>query len=108
MKVLLDENLPRQMRVELAGHDVYTTPYLGWAGVKNGELLRRAAVAGFEVFISLDQGLEYQQNQAQLPLAVIVLRLPDNTIESVRTIYSQLLSELARLQPRTLLKIEQP
>ena len=46
MKVLLDENLPHDLRKLLPGHDVFTVAYLGWAGVKNGELLRRAAADG--------------------------------------------------------------
>jgi hypothetical protein len=48
------------MRNELPGHEVFTTSYMGWTGIGNGELLRRAATAGFDVLITNDRGLEYQ------------------------------------------------
>lgn len=47
MKLLLDENLPHQIRLELPGHDVFTAAYMKWGGIENGELLRLAAAAGF-------------------------------------------------------------
>ena len=70
MKLLIDENLPHQMRLELPGHDVYTVAYIGWGGIENGELLRRAAGAGFDALVTNDRGLEYQQNLSALPVAV--------------------------------------
>ena len=67
MKVLLDENLPHPIRLELPGHDVITTAYMKWSGIENGELLRRAAEAAFDVVITNDRGLEYEQNLEALP-----------------------------------------
>jgi hypothetical protein len=49
MKLLLDENLPHQLRHEIIGHDVFTTVYMGWSGIENGDLLKAAAGVGFEV-----------------------------------------------------------
>ena len=82
--MLLDENLPHRIRLELPGHGVSTTAYMGWGGVENGELLRRAAAAGFDASLTNDRGLEYQQNLAALPLAVVVILAPLNTIEPLR------------------------
>lgn len=48
MKLLLDENLPHQMRLELPGHEVFTAAYMNWGGIENGELLRQAAAEGFD------------------------------------------------------------
>jgi len=62
VRVLLDEQLPRRLARELTGHQVRTVHQQGWAGLKNGELLRRAAREGFEVFVTADQNLEFQQN----------------------------------------------
>ena len=64
MKLLLDENLPHQLRLELPGHDAYTVAYMNWGGVENGELLRLAAIDGFDAVITNDRGLEYQQTSA--------------------------------------------
>ncbi len=106
MKLLLDENLPHKLRTEIVGHDVVTVAYMGWAGVENGELLSRAASAGFDALISNDRGLEYEHNQTSLPLAVIVLLVPSNTIEDVRPLLPALQACLSALVPKTLTKIQ--
>jgi len=90
MKVLLDENLPHELRGELAGHDVFTVQYLGWSGVKNGLLLAQAAGAGFDVMVTMDSGVAYQQNLATLPLSVIVLSAVSNDIEDLRPLLPRL------------------
>jgi hypothetical protein len=73
VKVLLDECVPAQVRRALAGHEVVTVQEQGWKGVKNGDLLTRAACAGFEVFILADKNLRYQQNLAGRALAIVEL-----------------------------------
>ncbi|SNS95723.1 hypothetical protein SAMN05421770_103222 [Granulicella rosea] len=73
MIVLLDENLPHSLRLALAGHDVRTVAYMGWAGVKNGELLALAEAAQFQVFVTADQNLKYQQNFTGRWIAMIYL-----------------------------------
>jgi len=55
VRVLLDEQLPRQLARELVGHEVRTVQQQGWAGLKNGELLRRASEASYQVFLTADQ-----------------------------------------------------
>lgn len=108
MKILLDENLPHQIRLELPGHDVFTVAYMGWGGVENGELLRRAAAAGFDALVTNDRGLEYQQNLTALPLAVLVVLAPANTVEAVRPALPALLAALAGLQPCAFVKVSAP
>ncbi|MGH7842944.1 MAG: DUF5615 family PIN-like protein [Candidatus Binataceae bacterium] len=73
MRVPLDEQLPRRLARELTGHDVRTVQQQGWTGLKNGELLRRAADQGFEVFLTGDQGLPFQQNLSQARVGVVIL-----------------------------------
>ena len=104
MKLLLDENLPHQLRLEITGHEVITTAYLGWGGVENGALLKLAADAGFDAVITNDRGLEHQQNPT-LPIAVVVLMTKSNNIEAIRPLYPQLQETLRRLQPRQLVKV---
>jgi hypothetical protein len=108
VKVLLDENLPHQMRLELPGHDVFTAAYMGWGGVENGELLRRAAAAGFDALVTNDRGLEYQQNLTALPLAVVVVLAPANTVEALRPAYPALLAALAGARPCEFVKVSVP
>ena len=66
MRILLDENFPADFSKLLVGHEVFTVHSLGWSGVKNGELLRRAHSV-CEVFVTLDRNLEFQQNLKALP-----------------------------------------
>ena len=61
MRVLLDENLPHKLRAPLSQHEVMTVAYLRWGGLKNGELLKMAEEAGFDVFLTGDRALEYQR-----------------------------------------------
>jgi predicted nuclease of predicted toxin-antitoxin system len=73
MKLLLDECLPRKLKEYLPVHKCYTVPEAGWAGKKNGELLLLAEESGFEVFLTLDQGMEYQQNLEGRKISVVLV-----------------------------------
>jgi predicted nuclease of predicted toxin-antitoxin system len=79
MRLLLDECVPARLKRALPSHQVSTVGQQGWSGVKNGKLL---ALAGehFEVFITVDKNLPYQQNTTNLPVAVIVLDALSNEL----------------------------
>ncbi len=66
MRVLLDECVPRKLRREFPGHEVRTVTEMGWGGTRNGALLRRAA-GEFDLLLTVDTNLEYQQNTSALP-----------------------------------------
>ncbi len=104
MRILLDESLPIELRDELPQHAVRSVQEMGWSALKNGELLRRA-VDAFEVFVTADQNLQYQQNLKMLPIAVAVLVAKSNRIESLRPLVPALLLALASLEPRTLFRV---
>ena len=106
MKLLLDENLPHDLRRELAGHEAYTVQYLGWSGIKNGELLARAAASGFDALLTMDSGVPYQQNVATLGVAVIVLSAPSNDIDDLLPLLPKVLDLLNNLKPRTVVRID--
>ena len=105
MKLLLDENLPHQLRHEIVGHEVFTVAYLGWSGIDNGKLLQEAHVAGLDGLITNDRGLEYGQDLENLPVAVIVLLASANTMESLRPLLPDLHMTLERLQPCQFVKV---
>ncbi len=105
MKVLLDENLPHALRRELGSHDVFTVAYMGWSGTRNGVLLRKAADAGFEVMITLDDGVEYQQNQQTLPLAVMILSAASNDIDDLSPLVPAILLRLETLTPQAITRV---
>ena len=105
MKVLLDENLPHALRHELPGHDVFTVRYMKWDGMKNGLLLSTAAAAVFDVLITMDSGVNYQQNLATLPLAVVILQALSNDIDDLRPLIPELLATLAALPRHSVTRI---
>ncbi len=81
MRILLDENLPRKLKWSLEAEAI-TVPERGWGGVKNGQLLRQAATE-FDVMLTMDRGIEYQQNLAGLNLYLIVLSAVSNDIDDL-------------------------
>ena len=73
MKVLLDENLDHALRKLLGPHEVVTVTYMGWMGVQNGALLRVAEESGFDVLLTGDRTLSYEQNLTGRRLAIVAL-----------------------------------
>lgn len=76
MKVLLDENIAHKLRLALADFETFTVQYMGFAGLKNGELLKQAEASGFDVFITGDKTLEYEQDMRNRKIAVVSLSVP--------------------------------
>ena len=95
MRVLLDEQLPRQLVPYLASHDVRTVQQEHWAGLKNGELLKRAKAAGFDALLTADQNIEFQQNLAHSGLFVVVIVAVSNALEDLLPAVPAVLAALA-------------
>ena len=81
-RVLLDENLPRQLKRELPDCAVRTVAEVGWAGIKNGTLLRLAE-SEFDLFVTADQKLSYQQPLTTFQLGIVVLRARTTKLEDL-------------------------
>jgi hypothetical protein len=79
MRLLLDENLPKRLKADFPGHDVFIVRDKGWNGVKNGKLLQLMIADGFDALITFDKNLQYQQNFVNYTIAVFVLNAPINT-----------------------------
>jgi len=105
MRVLLDECVPRALGKALVGHDVKTVVEAGWAGVKNGELLQLAAGL-FDVLLTVDRNLEYQQNFAGVRLAVIVVHAPSNDVTVLRPLMPAVLAAIPEAKPGMVTHIE--
>jgi hypothetical protein len=73
VKVFFDECVPRPLRRLLPEHEILTAQEMGWGRLKNGELLRKAEEGAFQVFVTSDQNLRYQQNLANRRIALLVL-----------------------------------
>ena len=105
MKILLDENLPHALRHFLPGHDVYTVAHMRWSGRSNGDLLRAASGEGFDVLLTNDSGVEYQQNLIALPVGVLVIRAKTNKLDDIRPLLPQILLALSMFKPNTLVRV---
>lgn len=103
MRILLDENLDWRLGRDLVGHDVESVPKIGWAGVKNGELIARAA-GRFDALITMDAGFGAHQVTA-MRISVVILRAKSNRLADTRPLMPRVLSLLETLQPGTVTKI---
>lgn len=105
MKILLDECLPAELRHSFRGHEAHTAHWAGFKGMKNGELLRAAEASGYEVFLTVDQGIQYQQAPAGRTLSIVVLRVRTNQLSDVVTLLPELLATLNRIRPGQLVSV---
>ena len=83
MKILLDECIPRKFKNSFPSHACRTVAEEGLSGRKNGELLRLAEASGFDVFISLDRGLEYEQNLRSRKIKIILVTASSNRLQDL-------------------------
>lgn len=94
MKLLLDENLPKRIKGDLLGHEVFTVRDCGWNGKTNGALLEVMMLEGFEALITFDKNLKHQQNFEKYPIPVIVLNAYNNTYLELVQLVPKLLNVL--------------
>lgn len=104
MRILLDESVPTRLGRLLIGHDVTSVQRHGWGGIKNGKLLALAAQE-FDVLLTADKGIEYQQNLATLPVAVMIVLANSNRLEDLAIVVPNILKALINLQPRTVQRV---
>ncbi|MBV8736937.1 MAG: DUF5615 family PIN-like protein [Alphaproteobacteria bacterium] len=105
MRVLIDEQLPRQLARALKGHAARTVQQQNWAGLGNGELLRRAAASGFDVFLTADQNLQFQQNLANSLLSLSYCLPPSNKLEDLLPLVPLILQALPNMCPSEVRRI---
>ncbi len=107
MKVFLDECVDWRLSRDIVGHRVMTAHQMGWTSIENGELL---ALAGqeFDVFVTVDRNLSFQQNLTALKIAVIVLQAPTNRLADLKLLASRLLAAIAAAKPGTVTIVDGP
>ena len=100
MRVLLDENLDWRLEADLPNHEVASVPLIGWAGIENGVLVKRAQEK-FDVLMTMDSKMERELDVQKLKLAVIVLRAPSNRLSDTRPLMAKVLARLSTLKSGT-------
>ena len=104
MRILLDESVPARLGRMLVGHEVKSVQRQGWSGIKNGKLLALAATE-FDVLLTADKGIEYQQNLATLPVAVLIVLANSNRLGDMAGSVPNILIALTNLQPRAVQRV---
>lgn len=105
MRILLDECLPKKLKKEFQNYDVKTVPEMGWSGKKNGELLSLAE-AHFEILITADQNLRYQQNLKGRSIIIFVLKSPNSRYETVRSLIPEVIEKISGTTKSEIIEIE--
>ena len=90
MKLLLDENLPKKLKLDFSEHEIYTVSDKKWNSKKNGELLKLMLEENFDALFTFDRNLQYQQNFKKYPIAVIVLNAEDNAYVTLKELVTQI------------------
>ena len=97
MKILIDECLSKKLKQELTEHEVSNVPEMGWSGKKNGELLTLMSPI-FDVFITVDSNMSYQQNLDKYDIAFIQLSAPSNRLNDLLPLMDSLLENLQNIK----------
>ena len=104
MRVILDECLPRGLKLLLIGHSVRTVRNERWNGIKNGRLLRLIETK-FDVFITVDRGLEYQHKINRVKIGIVVLEAHDNSLPTLEPLVPEILSVLNRIRAGQVVRV---
>jgi len=104
VKLLLDESLPRRLKSLFADHETRTVPEMSWQGTKNGDLIRLAA-AEFDVFVTADQNLQYQQNLAGVDIGIIVLAARTTRLDDLRPLVPAALHAVESIRPGDVVRV---
>jgi predicted nuclease of predicted toxin-antitoxin system len=99
MKILLDECLPVDFRHSFPNHEAHTAQWAGLKGKKNGDLLRSGESAGYDVLLTVDQGIPHQQSSAGRTISIILVRSRTNQIEDLLPLVNTILEVLKTIQP---------
>jgi hypothetical protein len=104
MHLLLDECVPKRLARLLGPHEVETVPQAGWSGMKNGALLSIAAES-FDVFVTVDQGIRYQQNLVAYDICVAALAANSNDIRDLEPLVPKLLAAIESASPGQVIRV---
>jgi hypothetical protein len=104
MRVLLDECLPRKLKLELVGHESSTVPEMGWASQKNSALLSLAA-EHFDAFLTVDNNIAYQQNLKNFQIAIVAIVARSNRLADLRPLIPKVLGVLKSIRPGEIVRV---
>ena len=104
MRVLLDECIPRRLKADLPDHEVRTAQEEGWSGMKNGALLQVAAHK-FDVSLTVDRNISFQQNLLGLKIGILAMMAPSNRLVDLRPLMTQVRQALPKVRAGQVLRV---
>ena len=108
MKILLDHNLDWRISTDLPGHEVSTTLEMAWDTLKNGALLTQAEKSGFSALLTADKGIKNQQRMERRSISVVIIRAPNNKLETHLTMIPDVIRVLTVIQPGQIIEVFHP
>ncbi|HAL81860.1 MAG TPA: hypothetical protein DCO83_06175 [Mucilaginibacter sp.] len=106
MKILLDECVTKKLKAWLSEFEVYTVIELGWGGIKNGKLLTLCAENDFDVLLTIDKNLVYQQNLSKYKIRIAVLNTVTSKIEELIQFMPSFKAQVSQIEPYSVYVIE--
>jgi hypothetical protein len=104
VRILLGECLPKRLKRDLVGHEAHTVPEMGWAGKQNGGLLALAETK-FDVFLTVDRNLSFQQPIAKLNIAIVVMVAKGNKLAHLQPLVPEVLAVVGTVTPGQVVKV---
>ena len=108
MKILLDECVNRKLKSRLAGIETYTVAEMNWRSLRNGNLMRAAIENKFDVLLTVDKNLEYQQNMDKYDIVVVVFDVLKNTIQLLETLVPAFITQMPTFEKGRVYRISKP
>jgi predicted nuclease of predicted toxin-antitoxin system len=108
VKILLDECLPLDFRHSFPHQEAHTVEWAGLKGAKNGELLKAADAAGYDVLLTVDRGLQHQQPHSGRRLAIVVIHSLTNQLEDLLPLVDEILRVMERIEPGQIVEAGAP
>jgi predicted nuclease of predicted toxin-antitoxin system len=105
VRLLIDECIDERLRHLFSGHDCQTARYARLNGLQNGQVLAAAEAAGFEVIVTVDQNISYQQSLSERRIALLILCAPTNRLRDLRQIIPAALNALSIIQPGEVVRV---
>jgi len=94
MKILLDECVTKHLKAKLLPHEVSTVREMGWSGIKNGRLMTLCAENNFDILLTIDKNLQYQQNLSKYPIAIVIIDTNSADISELNNFVPILLNQI--------------
>ena len=108
MKILLDECVTKRLKPHLKNFEVHTVVEMGWSGVKNGKLMSLSAIYKFDIILTIDKNIMFQQNLEKYPITIAVLNSFTSKLEELIHFLPSFIKNIYQFEKNKIYIIEKP